>query len=491
MHPNCGIVFQRWQGWMKMTSNVYRLHPAAILFTFLKGLREWLFLIIIGFITFRDEAVIYMILAIAIILVIGVAISVLSWYRFTYRIEEDELRIEYGLFIRKKRYISKNRIQSIDLTASIIHRLFKLVKVQVETAGSGTDAEAMLKAVKLSEGERLRQELKKGKTEAIDKEAEETGIRPFREISLKRLFIAGLTSGSAGIILAIAAVAFSEIQQFIPGDFYETTFEYLIGLGLIILIGIGLILLVIVWLLGVAGTMIKYGKFTITKKDNELFITRGLLETKQLTIPLKRIQAVGIQESIIRQPLGFVTVFAEVAGGSVDKGEDFSTVLFPIMRKEEATDFLNEFLPDYATQPAEWTLVPKRSLKFYLLRSCLPFIVGTVAVVYFFPSFSWIPMVLFIISCYLGYLRYKDAGYDIDGQLLRIRYRKLNKTSLIMYHKRIQAFEKKQHKLHQPGRLATMKLSIVGKQGAGKHYRIKDLEEDDVDRLSDWYSYRQ
>ncbi|MFP3489650.1 PH domain-containing protein, partial [Staphylococcus sp. SIMBA_130] len=90
--------------------------------------------------------------------------------------------------------------------------------------------------------------------------------------------------------------------------------------------GLAIVVLLVFWLLGIAGTMIKYGKFAITKVGDELFITRGLLEKKQITIPLKRIQAVGIAESVIRQPFGFVTVFVEVAGGALDSGEDFSTV---------------------------------------------------------------------------------------------------------------------------------------------------------------------
>src|SRR5699024_1341853 len=101
-------------------------------------------------------------------------------------------------------------------------------------------------------------------------------------------------------------------------------------------------ILIVLWLFGIAGTMIKYGNFTIINRGDELFITRGLLEKKQITIPLNRIQAVGIQESMIRQPLGYGTIFAEVAGGALEKGEDFSTVLFPMIKRSEIEPFLQE-----------------------------------------------------------------------------------------------------------------------------------------------------
>lgn len=492
MHLHYGTGFQHWQGWMKMMFKQQRLHPATIFFNFTRILRESIFAIVLGFITFRDESFVYFILILGAILVIFIIISALSWYRFTYQVEDDDLRIEYGIIIRKKRYISKNRIQSIDLSAGVVHRLFKLVKVQIETAGSGSGAEASLKAVKLWEGERLRNELKKVNKQQIESDVE-TPKQPSYTISFKQLFLAGSTSGSVGIILAFFFFAFSQMEQFIPERFYENTLEWVIGLSIALIIGLGIILLIVLWLFGIAGTMIKYGNFKITKHNDELFITRGLLEKKQLTLPLRRIQAIGLQESLIRQPLGYVTIFAEVAGGSVEKGEDISTVLFPIMNKGEVRDFLEKLLPEYAgaAQPEELVGPPKRALKFYLFRSMILFIILGAGVVYFFPQFSWIPVLFIIASLFLGSLRYRDSGYHIQDKALMVRYRIFSKTTMIMYHKRIQSFERKQHTIHRKQDLATAVLSIIGKYGAGKHYRLKELDEADANRLSSWFSYRK
>ncbi|MFD2760126.1 PH domain-containing protein [Lentibacillus juripiscarius] len=471
-----------------------RLHPAAILFNLIKTVREFLFAIIIGFITFRDDSLLYFVLITSGFLIIFIAASILTWYRYSYRIEDDELRIEYGVFIRKKRYISKNRIQSIDLTSGVIHRIFGLTKVQIETAGTGTSAEASLSAVTLAEGEALREELKTGGTKqtydenTTDEPAEQT--KPSTTISFKRLFIAGTTSGSVGVIFALAAAGFSELEQFIPDSFYDNTLEWAIGLGIVILIVMGIVALLLLWLLGIAGTMIKYGNFTITKSDDELFITRGLLEKKQLTIPLKRIQAVGIQENIIRQPLGHVTVFAEIAGGSMDKGEDFSSILFPIMKRDEVEVFLETFLPDYAGIQHELTPLPKRARKFYIFRTSILFLALTVASGFLIPQFIWIPLVLLAGSIVLGIMRHRDGGFYRNGEQLTIRHRSFSRNTIMMYHKRIQAFEKKQHKLQVQQQLATMRLSIIGRMGTGTHFAIKDLEESHTDELADWYSYR-
>ncbi|WP_156290225.1 PH domain-containing protein [Oceanobacillus salinisoli] len=466
-----------------------RMHPATILFKFLQALKGWFFYFVIGFFAVRENHFMYFLLIVIAIVILLLTYSILSWIRFTYRIEQDELWIKYGVFIRKERHVSKNRIQSIDLTQGIIHRIFHLAKVQIETASGGTGAEISLQAVQYEEGKRIRREFKEftSEVDSTDENGMQNNDKTYT-ITFKRLLLAGATSGSAGVILAFIGVAFSEMEQFIPEQFYDSMILWVIGLSIIFVIGLVIILFVVVWILGILGTVVKYWNFTITKNDEELFITRGLLEKKQLTVPIKRIQAVGMTESIIRQPFGYVTLFAEVAGSTLDQGEDFSTVLFPILRKGEVEEFLQHLIPAYSLDMKEITQVPKRGLKYYLIRASLFFVLLSAAMIYFLPQLSWVLILIFIAFLFLGYFRYKDAGFSLDKNRLAIRYRKLSKTTVMLYPKRIQALEKKQHILHQKEDLATLDIAIIGKMGAGKHYKLKELKEEDVHRLAEWYS---
>ncbi|MGM8212459.1 PH domain-containing protein [Virgibacillus sp. W0430] len=472
-----------------MMSKAERLHPIAIIFNFILFFRHTVFMFIAGYLALKEHFSIYIVLIASAVILLFIIGSVLSWWRFTYRVESDEIRIEYGVFIRKKRYISKNRIQSIDLTANVLHRIFKLVKVQIETAGSGEGAEASLSAVRLREGERIRSALKS--YNSTDQAAEEAikQDHPSKKITFKRLFIAGTTSGSVGVILAIAAFGSQELDAFIPETLFEDTVSWVIGLSIVFIVALIVCVLLLLWLLGIAGTIIKYGNFTVTKSANELFITRGLLEKKQLTIPLKRIQAVGIKQNLIRQPFGFVTLFAVVAGGSVDKGEDFP-ILFPLMRESEVEGFLQTYLPSYANLSTSLIPLPKRALKFYLLRAAILPIILIAGVAYFIPTLIWIPIVVFIFSLILGYLRYKNAGHVIESERATIQVRLISKVKMILFHRRIQAFEEEQHKIQKIQRLASTTISIIGSQGAGTHYTLKDMDEKDSAKLASWYSYR-
>src|SRR5699024_5164783 len=161
------------------------------------------------FFTLGTEGMEYFLIIVAIVLILFIPYSILSWYRFTYEVTEDELIVEHGILIKRKRYISKNRIHSIDLTQNILHRFLQLVKVQIETAGSGDGAEVFLKAIDLKDGEMLREHLKQTQEEESKTSDENAPPNPQDQITARRLFITGTTSGSLGLLLAISGFFFS------------------------------------------------------------------------------------------------------------------------------------------------------------------------------------------------------------------------------------------------------------------------------------------
>jgi putative membrane protein len=233
--------------------------------------------------------------------------------------------------------------------------------------------------------------------------------------------------------------------------------------------------------------LLRYGKFTIERKDENLLITRGLLEKKQVTVPIQRIQAIGVEENLIRQPFGFVTVFAEIAGRSASEQLSDSTTLFPLLHRTELEPFLKEFAPDFAWkgENIQWDHPPRRALPYYIVRSSLIAAVAGLIIYFVFPFFIWAAGVLLFLSAVLGWLSFRDAGFSAEssGRLL-IRYRLLKRVTVLLYHKRIQAYEKKQNPLERKEKLASMKISIISNRG-GKHYQVKNLRDKSVNSVRD------
>ncbi|WP_240795580.1 PH domain-containing protein [Aquibacillus halophilus] len=472
-------------------SNPKRLHPAAMIFTAISSVRQLVYALVpIIILASNDGVFLYLVLGIVGLTILLIGHSILSWLRFTYRVEGDQLRIEQGVIIRKNRTISKNRIQSIDLTQSVIHRIFGLTKVQIETAGSDRSVDAALSAVTFDEGQYLHNELKRKyeANEMAEDSSEQLGLAS-QSISFKRLLIAGSTSGSFGVILSLFALAFSELESFIPETVYNQTTQWLFSQGVELLIGLAVMLFVLLWMVGILGTVIKYGKFTITRYEDELFITRGLLEKRQLTIPIKRIQAVAIKETLIRQPLGFATVSVEIAGGVQDDKKVTDTIVFPLLKKSDVPSFLQEILPEYQSIQSKPVHVPKRGLPYYLLRTTIIPLIPLVIIWISFPEWVILPAIVFILAILLGIARYRTTSFQMTETQLTLQFRLFSKETVMLKSRRIQSLEKSQHFLHRKQNLAKMKVSILNNYG-GRHYSVHELELADLDEIVDWYSYR-
>lgn len=465
-----------------------RQHPADTIFRFIKTVKETILGLGIGSIALIRQSPKYALLFIGVYFLIMLVIGFFSWLRHTYRVEEGELRVEQGVFIRKKSYISVNRIHTIDFTANVLHRILNLVRVSVMTADG--ESETTFMAVKREDAEKLRHALKQGKTQEMleDDNQDVVSGNLKKSISWKHLFLAGMTSGSAGFLIIGGLFLFSQIQEAIPDGVYEDALDYLIQLSIILIFVLFLLGLIGLWLLGTLGTVIKFGGFTIEKREDELFIKRGLLETKEISIPYDRIQAIEVQQSILRKPLKFSRVIAVTAGSS-EQSEGANPIIFPMIPDREVASFLQKYVPDYEGADQELIPLDRKGLKYYLFKHSFLFILALILVAYFFPTFSWIPGVFVLLSLGLGWLKFTETGYRIDGNRIMLRnWHLLTRSSTIFYRRRVQAYEQRQHKLQQIERIATADFSIIS---LGAQAVIRHLDKEDAHRIGDWHSRRK
>lgn len=488
-----------------MMSEKKRMHPAAIVVAFFKQLRELLFPIII-FVFFGSSSgegffgIIY--IAVMVLWFAGlIAIGVVSWYRFYYWMEDGELRMEYGVFVKKRRFIPQERIQTLDTSEGIIQRIFGLVKVQIETAGGGTEAEASLTAVTKEEASRLREALLyyKNKDENVDVYGPKLPVQqetitehveqPTYKASWKTLFIVGTTSGGIGVVLSAVIAFTSQFDQFVPYEDIIDRFGMVLQTSVYLIASIVFVVLFLSWLISIVMTMFKYGNFTVIKQDDELLISRGIIEKRQLTLSLKKIQAIRISQNLLRQPFGFATVYVESAGSSGGKESDFSTILFPLLKVSEVEAHLKEFVPSYLlTQEVHG--LPKRSVIRYLIRLMVPAALLSIPIAYFFQPYGYLAFLSVVVAGLLGYSQYHAAGWATHNQQLQLCYRHLSKNTVLVRKKRIQSFELRESFFQGKRKLFTIKASIKTGLG-GKNFQVVDVEQLDGEQIYEWYSYKK
>lgn len=464
-----------------------RLHPIAIVLMIFTSLKEIILTLGIGFIfIFNVFDLLYSLIFIGLMLLVVCLMSLLKWLNYTYWIEADELKIEYGVLIKKNNFIPANRIHKIDLTATILHRLFKVVHVEIDTAGSDNKKEASLLAVARDEGLNIRRQLRKKKT---DKQVERTAFNQ-HSVSLGRLFLAGSTSGSVGVILVTLMITFSQIEEFIPEQMIKDAFRFITEANLALIIILLISAVFVLWLIGIAGTMIKYGHFQISETEDGLHIGRGLLEIKQHTLSYDRIQAIGIEENPVRELLGYVRIYAIVAGGSVEKRDSYS-VLHPLIKKSEARSFLEAFVPTYSVMPDNRVDLAKKAYPFYLFRTLIIPVILLALSYFFLKSIFIILFIVVLLSTLIAYFRYKDASYSYGNDHFVFEQRVLSKRQIHFLKNRLQCIEVKQNKIQKQAKLVSVKLSLLGTFGLGTHFYLKHYQEEDALDLTNWFRQKK
>lgn len=88
--------------------------------------------------------------------------SVLTYFRFYFHIEDGAFVIDKGVLKRSKTNIPFERIQTINLQQNIVHQIFGVVSLEIDTAGA-KKSEMTIDALKKEDAEALRQYILKKK----------------------------------------------------------------------------------------------------------------------------------------------------------------------------------------------------------------------------------------------------------------------------------------------------------------------------------------
>jgi len=363
----------------------------------------------------------------------------------------------------------------VDTVQGVIQRLFGVVEVRIETAGGGSgEPDASLSALDRTAAQTLRREVEgshRERTEVTE------GPRVLRRLSARELLVAGATSGQIGVAFSVLAIGFQFLDNFFPEDFVRRLVETLAPnwlMVVLILVPAGVLL---AWLLAIAGTVLAYTGFTLSRQGDFLYIKRGLLERREATIPLSRIQAVRISEGVLRQPFGLASLRVESAGYGEDAG--VSTTLFPLLPGNEVEELLADAAPEFAGAPVIEPL-PRRSLRRYVFRATflymiIAFAAALVSFLVFQSTLGLLGLFLIPPAATYGWLCYRDAGWAFEEDRLVVRHRSLGRKTAIAPQGHLQSRGVVSSPFQRRVRLATF-LAEVASGSGGSVLRVKDLD---------------
>jgi putative membrane protein len=473
-----------------MSSEPRHLHPAAMLIDAIKTVRRSLSAFVIPGIAFLmsrgfDAGTIALVLFGALVVTALAAFwGFLSWRATTYEVAGGIFRLRWGVVQKNERAIPLDHIQSVDTVQGIIQRLFNVVELRIETAGGGaSEPDASLAALDRAVAEALRREIAGSRREPV--ETETSGPAVVRKLETRDLLLAGATSGQIGVALSLIAVASQLFDNFLSQNLAQRLLETFAPRSVTTALLYVFILGLFAWLLAIGGTVLAYTGFTLSRDGDFLYIRRGLLERREATIPLARIQAVRIVEGLLRQPFGLASLRVESAGYGQDAG--VSTTLFPLLPRKEVHGLLLEAAPEFAVAPP-LNALPRRALRRYVFRSTLPFLVLIFAAALLstlvFDLAAWVfaALLLLLPAALFGWLRYRDAGWALEEDRLVVRSRFLGRTTAIAPRRRLQSRATLRSPFQRRVRLATFEAQVAS-GGGGAELRVTDLGADAADAL--------
>jgi len=330
-----------------------RLHPAAIAVWISGIVGNFAIPLVVLLVLGGERGPLFFSTAFGAIAVIG---SVIRWTRYWYRLDGQTLVIRGGLLQRWERTIQPARIQSVDVVQKLTHRLLGVVELRIEVVG-GTGTEGSLVALTPEEATQLRALLMAD--HAADDDPTEPALVRMRPADL---LLAGATGGRVAVVAAMAGWAF----QILPEGTFVETLDRLGGAGrsgFETILVIAAVLLTVSIVISLVSTVLVYWDFTAVRRGDRLVITRGLLQTRRSVVPIARIQAIRIEENLIRRAFGLASLRVMTAGYGRGSGdEQQSSMLVPVAGRDRCLELAEAVLGMAGLRSAEVLPAPPRAL---------------------------------------------------------------------------------------------------------------------------------
>ncbi|MEV0696881.1 PH domain-containing protein [Saccharopolyspora sp. NPDC050389] len=388
-----------------------------------------------------------------------------DWWLTWYRITEERFELRHGVLTRNHRWIPRERIRSVDLTADPSHRLFRVTTVKVGTGGQASDAsELKLDAISRHHAESLRQELLFGSSSTSD-------TAPYREPATEPAIAAGTAAGTAagstsGSTAASAGIGETTLARLNPawfrfsaltvsfmlivwgaiasavGSFKELLANFgvfdsiahaVLASSLWLVIGATAAIALVVGVLGAIVLSVEmWWGFRLTRERGDtLRVKRGLLTTRSVSLEERRLRGVELAEPLLLRWARGARLHAVATGLNQKQEEhqpDNKTLLPPAPRAEAhrvATEALRERESPFRGELRRHPRAALRRRITWALVSAVPFIAAAVVAA----VFGWLPVAATVavgvvtVAVAVGFAldAYRNLGHEITDRYLIAR----------------------------------------------------------------------
>lgn len=440
-------------------------------------------------------------ISVIVIAVSSLVFAILYYFRFSFRIRGDELFIEKGVFKKSKLNIPFERIQTLNFEQGIIHQMFNVVKVEVDTAGSSKN-EFTFNALDKGKAETLRKLILEKKSILVQANAdtsadhlesvlEEQDHEKIFSLKIKDLFLIGLTQNHLRTLVLLfffSLWGFNELEDAgLNLDWLSMeNAEVLVNSGIAIVLGLGLLFLLVTIIGTSVRTILKYYDFKMFRAENGFKIQSGLFNRKEHAALDHKIQQIKWVNNPLKRIIGMNQLQLKQAS-SIEVSAKKS-IRVPGIQIEKITRVLQYILgPKFDHNSIHVKGIDKRYFgRILMYFAIIPWIILCSSVLYFTESslsfLILLPIPYLSITYYVAYKKWK---YGLNKEVLYTHSGIFeNRSNIVQLHK-IQNIKISQSPFQWRRDLASLRIHTA----AGSVY-IPYISIAEASNLKDYLLYR-
>jgi putative membrane protein len=432
--------------------------------------------------------------ALALVITLGFALS--RWFTTRYRVTDDRVEVGSGLFRRRVRAVSRDRIRTVDVTARAMHRLLGLARVEVGTGRSDREGDGgvRLDGLTAADAAGLRAELLHRREPAPRPVAEAS------EIELARLdpswvryapfTLSGVVSIGVvlGFLLNVANEAHVDLEDYGPARDVADRLDH--APVVLTVAALTVLALAAVVIASTVGYALAFWDFRLTRHPGgTLHVTRGLITTRATTIEERRLHGAEISEPLLLRAVNGARLIAIATGLRVGRGaERGGSLLVPPAARAEVERVAADVLR--ATDPMTVELVehgPRARQRRYTraLGGWALLVVALAIADWAIDAPAWLPvagLALLPAAVALAADRYRSLGHAIAGRRLVVRSGSLVRRRCAVTAEGVIGWNLERSFFQRRAGLAT----LVATTAAGhQHYDVQDVEIGEALRVAD------
>ncbi len=464
-----------------------RLHPWSWLFVLIEQLKQFIVpLVAVLWLGRGDRYALYSLIGVGVLALP----SVWQYFTYRYRIAEDSLVVRSGVFERSLRQIPFARIHNVALHQSLLHRMFGVAEVRLESAG-GQKPEAQMRVLKLDDALALERLIRRRGEVAADAPSTDTASDDDLLLALPTAEVVrlGLVSNRG---MVIVAGAFALAWQVFPEDAMEDGFRQVgreifgyasqlhLGWMATALAALAVLLLALAVLRGfsVAIALVQFHGFRLQAHGRRLTVERGLLTRLRTSASRRRIQAWTLEEGMLHRLLKRRSLHVDIAVSEQQNEKRALRELAPIAAPDSCDALVQNILPPSATwPPPAWQALHPRAWLRLWLPGLLFSAIATAALAWRFGSpgllaLAWMPWAAFAARQHA-----RRAGYAIDDSLVAVREGWWSRHWRFAEIDKLQALQLRQSPLDRRCGMASVWLDTAGAGTLKLPLRIRLLPE--------------